>query len=263
MVIISPQLKEKELRKNKRKEFQDRLLWALNDLKSDAERYDSGEFSAINRSSVTLRTLFYNSNCILKQLGIARKIELPSFTPKFTEHDCINYGALVFTRLPRYSKTMKYFDTMLFNPNVRYHKMKFNRWLRQPILRYSYTDLSRENLIRFMANEDGGAHVDHKINKFFKNLRDGDSSFRIITTDINDETFKNIVGGFNNHKDIFPTYINWGLTRQIVHETLLAFDEKFNLNYNPDLERNFNKRLNKFIFNFNVSDPNLREETKK
>lgn len=84
-------------------------MWALNDLKSDAERYDNGEFSAINRSSVTLRTLFYNSNCILNQLGIARKIELPSFTPEFTKHDCVNYGALVFTRLPRYSKTNKYF----------------------------------------------------------------------------------------------------------------------------------------------------------
>lgn len=262
MVIISPKLKEKELRKNKRKEFQDRLLWALNDLKSDAERYDNGEFSAINRSSVTLRTLFYTSSCILNQLGIARKIELPSFTPEFTKHDCINYGALVFTRLPKYSKTNKYFDTMLFNPNVNYHKMKFNHWLKQPLLRYSFIDLSRENLIRFMANEDGGAHVDSKINKFYKNLRDGDSSFKIINSDIkDDEVFKNMIGGFNNHKDVFPTYINWGLTRQIVHETLLAFNEKFDLGYNPNLNKNINKRLNKIIFNFNVSDPNLHEET--
>ena len=149
---------------------------------------------------------------------------------------------------------------MLFNPNARYYKMRFKRWLKQPIFRYDFIDLSRENLIRFMANEDGGAHVDSKINKFFKDLRDGNSSFKIHC---NNEVFKNLIGGFNDHNDVFPTYINWGLTRQIVHETLLAFDEKFNLNYNPDLERNFNKRLNKFIFNFNVSDPNLREETKK
>lgn len=260
--MVSPNLKEKALRKNKKKEFQDRLLWALNDLKSDAERYDNGEFSAINRSSVTLRTLFTHSNCIVNQLGLTRKIELPSFTPEFTKHDCINYGALVFTRLPRYSKTNKYFDTMLFNPNINYQKKKFKKWFKQPILRYDFTDLSRENLIRFMANEDGGAHVDSQINKFYKNLRDGNSSFKIITSDIDDNLFKDIIGGINNHKNVFPQYINWGLTRQIVHETLLAFDSKYNLGYKPNLNSNFEKRLNKVIYNFNIFDSTI-EEIKK
>lgn len=68
--MTSPNLKEKQLRKNKNREFHDRLLWALNDLKNDAERYDRGEYSAINRSSVTLRTIFYGSNNILRQLRI-------------------------------------------------------------------------------------------------------------------------------------------------------------------------------------------------
>lgn len=264
--MTSPNLKEKELRKNKNREFQDRLLWALNDLKNDAERYDHGEYSAINRSSVTLRTIFYGSGNILKQLRITGKIKIPTFTPFFTEHDCVSYGALDFVRLPKYFKNSDYFDTMLFslrNETEPIQKLKIKRWLKQPIFRYDFVDLSRENLIRIEANQDGGAHVDPQINKFYRNLRDGDSSFKILTNGMDQQIFKNIIGGNNNKEMVFPQYINWGLTRQIVHETLLAFNNEFNLNYMPDLMSNFNKRLNKIIFKFSASSPNLYEGNNK
>lgn len=261
--MASPNLKEKELRKNKNREFHDRLLWALNDLKNDAERYDHGEYSAINRSSVTLRTIFYGSSNILKQLRIIGKIKIPTFTSSFTERDCVNYGALDFVRLPKYFKSSDYFDTMLFslrnNPEP-IKKMKIKKWLQQPIFRYDFIDLSRGNLIKFEANQDGGAHVDPQINKFYKSLRDGDSSFKILTKDMDQKIFENIIGGINNKEMVFPQYINWGLTRQVVHETLLAFNTEFNLGYTPDLTSNFNKRLNKVIFKFSASSPNLNEK---
>lgn len=260
MVIISPRdRKIKVARSNLNKELRDRLRWSLLDLKSDAKRYDKGEFSAINRSSVTLRTIFYNSGKskgILKQLRIEGNLRMPTFTKTFDDKDVLNYGSLQFIRFPKYFNNAKYFDTMIFRPEndtpITYLKLK--KWWKQPILRLFNTDLTRENLVYFESNEDGGAHIDEQINKVFKSLRDGDSSFRIIGKDINSFMFANFIGGENVGDDVYPTYINWGLTRQIVHETLLSFNDEFNLNYMPNLNKNLSRRLNPFTYQFNMSD---------
>lgn len=42
-------------------EAQRQLKVSLEDLANDAERYDKGDFDAINRSSATLRTIFYHN----------------------------------------------------------------------------------------------------------------------------------------------------------------------------------------------------------
>lgn len=230
-------------------------MWALNDLKSDAERYDNGEFSAINRSSVTLRTIFYGSNNILNHLKIKGQTKLPTFTPTFTDKDIVNYGALDFIRLPKYFKNEEYFDTMLFGmrDDIKpIRQLKVKKWIKQPIFRFNSIDMSRESLIQIEANQDGGAHVDEQINKFYRRMRDGDSSF-VINTD-SKINFDNFIGGKFSDKGVFPKYVNWGLTRQIVHETLLAFNDQFSLNYSPNFKNNLNKRLNPIIYRVNLSD---------
>lgn len=189
-------------------------------------------------------------------MHIEGKLRIPTFTDTFNNTDVLNYGALQFVRFPKYFNNTRYFDTMIFNPKndnpIRYLKLK--HWWKQPILRLFNTDLTRENLVCFESNEDGGAHFDEQINKVFKSLRDGESSFRIIGKDMNSFMFANFIGGKNVGDDVYPTYINWGLTRQIVHETLLSFNDEFNLNYMPNLNENLSRRLNPFIYQFNVSD---------
>lgn len=82
---ISP--KRQEPRAKLRKDLHRQFRTAVYDLISDAKRYDSGEFDAIRRSSVTIRTLLYdhknthghNSLSILSQLGLKDSMKFATY----------------------------------------------------------------------------------------------------------------------------------------------------------------------------------------
>lgn len=55
---MSPRIK----RNSTKAEAKRQLIETVRDLSRDAQAYDEGNFNAVNRSSVSLRSIFYQSN---------------------------------------------------------------------------------------------------------------------------------------------------------------------------------------------------------
>lgn len=232
-------------------EFSEQMYQSLKDLQNDALRFDNGDIFAIKRSSVTLRSLFYDkksSHSLLNLMNLTNK-RFPTLTNKFSEKDNINYGTLHFIRLPKQPPFTGYYDTMLCTDTKVKSYLPFEKWWKQPILKFCSLIVTRESLIKIEANQDGGAHFDSKVNKNYKNLQNGSTGFRMFPQKLNKFIFENYFGG-DQSKDINPQNINLGLTRQIVHETLLAFNDEYKLHYKPNFDTNLKRRLNNFIFQF-------------
>lgn len=211
-------------------ELESAMKQSLLDLKNDAQRYDEGEFLAIMRSSVTLRTLFYNksySPSMFNLLSNKHRFKFPTFTEEITKDDFLNFGCmyLIMTKI----NNKKIYTLTLSDKEKEKKKLSFHDWWeKQIIFKTEHQTFTRKDLVLKQANQDGIAHFDLKIDKKYYFLKKGKSLINVnvnlpITSEIDDNTIK---------------YANLGLTRQIVHEVLLTFNDYFNLNYNPNLEKN-------------------------
>lgn len=102
---------------------------------------------------------------------------------------------------------------------------------------------SRNSIINFFANKDGGAHVDLKSEKSLYRLSKNMSSFDYI-----DKKPLNTYKPGDRHVPGEPIkYSLQAALRQIAHELLISLDERFNLdiNYNPSHQKILGYNLSK------------------
>lgn len=265
---ISP--KRQEPRAKLRKDLHRQLRTAVYDLISDAKRYDSGEFDAIRRSSVTIRTLLYdhknthghNSLSILSQLGLKDSMKFATYFKKSYSDSHADYSYFKTARfdVPDFvTPSKRYYDTYLFAPNYIYEPdywLPFKKWWTSRLITLDFIEeqfsLTRQNIIMTEANQDGGAHFDSELQPYYRWLRDG-ATGSTIQNIYDEKLYKGLCGGnikaLKDEDYIFkPRDINLAMTRQIVHETLLSLMQlhhlTFKINYNPDFLHNINSRLN-------------------
>lgn len=231
-------------REDTQHELEDSMKQNLLYLKNDAQRYDEGDFLAIMRSSGTLRTLFHNTNFSHSMFGLLsnnQSFEFPTFTGKINKDDFLDFGCmyLIMTKINDENVC-----TLTFSDKDKIkEKLSFNEWWeKQIIFKTEKQTFTRKYLVLKQANQDGVAHFDERIDKKYYLLKQGKS---LININVNLPMLNNI--GVHVIK-----YANLGLTRQIVHEVLLTFNDYYDLNYNPNLGQNINYPINLMKISFRI-----------
>lgn len=143
-----------------------RLIEQIDHLEASAIRFDQGQFSEANRLAVAVRVLVYDrgafSRSIYQQLGVKESLKW-----------------LTADRLPPdFASILKF--TMVnftFNPNgpgsgialhyvpgpeiIKSHsQLDFNTWWTNPVMAAPDAAITRADIVKALANQDGGAHVD-------------------------------------------------------------------------------------------------------
>lgn len=229
------------------------LTDSLSDLINDAQRYDHGNFNAIKRSSVTLRSLFYNTNSqtsLIKQMGSQDNISFLTFSDIANESGYQYSSIFNATFQTTVASSVDYIDTWLFYPGKNFSPshLKFRNWWHQPLLITGSREedaMEREDIVRIVANQDGGAHFDPEIDKKYQNIKDGSTGIRY-------QAGNKIGYLMTGHVTSEPTWITYhdiqlALLREIVHETIISLIHwyKLDLQYNPDFDYNWHRKLNK------------------
>lgn len=159
------------MRSRTQTELEELLGEQIDYLKSSAERYDAGHRHEAKRLAGTIRTLLHNtsrSHSLLEQMDLQsrllyldtagpvnRKNLLPltpllTFQLKMTETGAVGSYLPVFYDGPR--------------PSSGLRAVPFELWWEMMVLRDStHREYSRRDLVLFLANKVGGAHVDPKV----------------------------------------------------------------------------------------------------
>lgn len=168
-------------------------------LRSAAAGYDAGSDAEAKSLAVRLRVLLHDGGgrgaSLLRQLGVKDRLpyldtapaEYPSEIPTFHGGLCVIRAHLGHNAASRYEPPL---DQV--SEDRRHPPQAFGDWWSAPVVTGDAgTRISRENIVLWMANQGGGAHVDPILNPSYASLvRDGVSSFQPIAGD--DPMFKDL-----------------------------------------------------------------------
>lgn len=157
-------------------DLQKHLEEQLHFLKSSADSYDSGYEAEAKRMAVTLRVLLHdhgeNSKSLLNQLG--KKDSINFYDSALSEKPgMLNMGASLVVLSPTRGdgKATAFFDDA---PDATGYVV-FDEYWNRPVLYAGNKHFTRKDLVLGVADQDGGAHVDPKLNEEYANLSRNDS----------------------------------------------------------------------------------------
>ena len=158
-------------------ELREALSEQIKALKSSCKAYDKGETWEAKRLATSIYILVHdggrNSRSLLGQLGLKENTSFISSIYDDEQPDWLprGYGKpmsfglspmLGFKILPANSGVEH--DPMLGREADKYENLSFKKWYRQNVLNEaSPLRLTRKNIIHVMRSQDGGAHVDSRI----------------------------------------------------------------------------------------------------
>lgn len=236
-------------------EVMSQLIICVQDLINDASLYDSGKFQSIKRSSAVLRMLFHNkgsNRSLVNQYEALTNIRFTSFSNKIDSNSDASFGPILATRFNMPVLSLgKYYDTFLFFPDYeKPKKVTFNQWWYGKIFVLGSTVITRFDLVKTAANQDGGAHFDPAIPLNYSSLIKGHTGFTMAGKSNNHL----LLGGVPSNEDIKFIDIHLALLRMIVHEAIVSLIEWFKLplEYVPDFSKNINSSLNNIHFKFEI-----------
>lgn len=153
-------------------------------LKTSAKLFDEGNVSEGKRLALTIRILVHDTNkskSLIEQMGIKQKIKflntaLPKpLAPAGAKMVFLQYYSLVLMRL---ANDGCYYKSLQAIPEVTAKatcESDFNSWWDQIVIFHSEKiSFSRRDVILFVANKDGGAHIDSKLPTDYSELSRGD-----------------------------------------------------------------------------------------
>ncbi|MDZ4992562.1 hypothetical protein GNF80_06180 [Clostridium perfringens] len=173
-------------------------------LNTSATLFDQGSEIEAKRMATSLRILFHetsNSHSLLKQLN-KQNFLLLSSSSLYTPSNLLSSWLLLKVGLS--NNTLKYRPLTLDNSN-RMFLMKFEDWWNEIIFDDKKNIYSRRDIILFVANQDGGAHIDPYFNSKYAELTKYNS---LNWTDLSGNPAQNN-----------PAYV---AIRQIVYEVLAS-----------------------------------------
>ncbi|MGA2587176.1 MAG: SEC-C metal-binding domain-containing protein [Candidatus Aminicenantales bacterium] len=149
----------------------DDLIRHLNEqlhfLKQSAISFDSGFEGEAKRLAVDLRILLYDSKqstSLLGQLGMKNQMFIDSAV-KYDPNNLLGYGGLVCIAME--SSSPRYI-AMLDDTPEKLKEIDFDQWWNNPVfVDTERRQFSRGQLILFTTNQDGGAHVDPKLDEAY------------------------------------------------------------------------------------------------
>lgn len=187
-----------------RKRLKDHIQYLIDSCKS----YDEGKTAEARRMAVTIRVLLHdtnNSTSLLKQLD---KKDILFYDTAY-EHDPNNMLTTTGLASIRIGGGVKYIPH-LNDFSYGRGKIPFQEWWDQIVVVDKHgKELSRKKFVTTMANQDGGAHVDPKLDSDYYNATRGDS---LGWTDLNGNPIEDI---------------DLASIRQISFEVLKSLEDEF------------------------------------
>jgi hypothetical protein len=165
----------------------------INLLQNACERYDSGLDAIGKHIALSLRVLLHHrgqSKSLLEQLGM-RQLEFYDTAGPIDPAELLSKCGFIMMKMS--SGEGKYIPRIAGppNPNHKIRKIPFNQWWSEPVLKAKDGNLfSRYDLIRNVADTDGGAHVDPGLESAYMDLsRKNSLGWSFVKGNI-DEAFK-------------------------------------------------------------------------
>lgn len=218
--------------KRNENEYLDLLIDELNFLLLICKQYDNGQFEYAKKISLSLRILIYNAGKGKSLLSHIKKLKKISFyTPvkKVTSENKYTYYLGMVCPLDIKLNTnniMPIFVPFFYSgDDVNfYSKLKFNDWWNEKIIIAEDESISRYEIIKYMANQDWGAHVDEYVNEKYKKI--ANNIYNFLSLQLDEKTI------------ITRQYLHYAIVRQIAHEVILSIINEFKLNveYNANLK---------------------------
>lgn len=129
-------------------------------LQSSAKAYDCGAEIEAKRMAVTLRVLLHdagNSSSLLGQLHLKKEMEFISTAQKYDITNFLSQQCLLSLQIG--AGSARYIP--LFENDNRYRLLSCKDWMEEIVLSDAKKQtFRRKNILRLLANKDGGAHVD-------------------------------------------------------------------------------------------------------
>ena len=193
----------------------DLLKEQLRFLKNSNASYDDGFEGEAKRLAVTIRVLVYdtnNSTSLLYQLVIKHKLKMLNTASQMIPNNLLGHqglvimkvqappGASVFVSPTIVGEETETHESILGvqpgnvtyepiinvppNPHLSPSWVSFTRWWKEIVIKTAEgTTFTREQLVLAMANKDGGAHVDPKLDSDYANLTKFNSQGWTVDTD--------------------------------------------------------------------------------
>ena len=202
-------------------ELKSHLREQIEFLKRSSQAYDEGYTSEAKRLTVPIRLLLHDTQKSTSLLTLLKKKDILFYDTSldYTPNNLTSTKGLIMTKFTiteTGQKSAEYIPPLDDGPPTRYRKGKisFEKWWNKIVfVDIKGNKLTRRSLILAVANKDGGAHVDHELDKGYADMTRFDSL-----------GFMFIQDGNKRH---FATHPELASIRQISHEVLKSLKDEF------------------------------------
>ena len=140
-------------------------------LETSAAAFDAGYEGEAKRLAVSLRVLLHNSaasKSLLDQLG-KKDVGFYDTGYEFDPNNLLTHNGLIFVRMS--STGAKYLPFLDDTPYGKIRKTSFDKWWNAVVfVDNKRNKISRKDVVLSLADQDGGAHVDPKLNAIYARL---------------------------------------------------------------------------------------------
>lgn len=213
--------------------------------------FDNGFTGEIKRLAVSVRVLVHDTNASTSLLTLTNKktISFIDTSDPYNDENVLSHSSLVQTHItPQGAKPKAHLDDTIQPASI-----PFDAWWNGIVLVDSNkNEFSRKDIALYLANKDGGAHVDHEIDEKYHNLRNKNSLG--WTTVLGDG--REIVV-----EDHVPATM-----RQIAHELIKSLDSSYTCNQPIAQDTGLVMRGMSFVVGAHPPEeryPNLRKDRPK
>lgn len=150
-------------------------------LQSSAKAYDLGNEAEAKRMAVTLRVLLHDtkvSSSLLGQMHLKKRVQFVSTAQKYSPTNLLSQQCLLM--LSFVGDTARYVP--LFENGNRYRFLSFPDWSGEIVLSDQHKRLfRRKQVLKLLANQDGGAHVDPELDDTFAVMKTNNLTGWVVT----------------------------------------------------------------------------------
>lgn len=212
--------KETKYRQTK-DELKSHLREQIEFLKRSSQAYDEGCTSEAKRLTLPLRILLHDTHNSPSLLTLLKRNEI-LFYDTSLDYDPNNLEPTRGSIMTKITITKTGQNSAEFSPPLddgpptrhRKGKISFEKWWNKIVfVDIKGNKLTRKNLVLAVANKDGGAHVDHELDKGYADMTRFGSLGSVFVQDGN--------------KRHFATHPELAGVRQISHEVLKSLKDEF------------------------------------
>ena len=167
-----------------KEELLEDLHTQINFLIDECKEYDFGKLDYHKKIAITLRILLHNtqySQSLCNQLTSAFVFNMPDFLDisslhgKFEGEAQNNYvrSSVCIYNIQHYEASSMWAEPLpiRMNTSSKYRFYAFKSWWNMPVMLVHKDVLTRKDVVRLIANQDGGAHIDPSMDMVLAKLK--------------------------------------------------------------------------------------------